>query len=51
MKPAYSTARNRNRTSISCHWRTRATRCITANVLKMINMDVQYDKLATEQSW
>jgi len=36
--------------SISCSWRTRATRCITANVLQT-KVDAQCDKLATELSW
>jgi len=36
--------------SISCRWRTRATRCITANVLQT-KVDAQCDKLATELSW
>ena len=36
-----------NSTSISCRWRTRATRCITANVLQ-IKVDAQCNKLATE---
>jgi len=40
----------REKTSISCRWRTRATRCITANVLQT-KVDVQCDKLATELSW
>jgi len=39
-----------NRTSISCRWRTRATRCITSNVLQT-KVDAQFDKLATELSW
>jgi len=41
---------NRLTTSISCHWRTRATRCITANVLQT-KVDAQCYKLATELSW
>ena len=36
-------------TSISCRLRTRATRCITANVLQT-KVDAQCDKLATERS-
>jgi len=37
-------------TSISYCWRTRAMRCITANVLQT-KVDAQCDKLATELSW
>jgi len=37
--------------SISCRWQTRATRCVTANVLQTNNVDAQCDKLATELSW
>jgi len=36
-------------TSISYRWQTRATRCITANVLQT-QVDAQCDKLATELS-
>jgi len=37
---------------ISCRWHTRATRCITPNVLQTKKVhDVQCDKLATELSW
>jgi len=32
--------------SISCRWRTHATRCVTANVPQR-NVDAQCDKLAT----
>ena len=35
------------KTSISCCWRTRATRCITANTLQT-KVDAQCDKLVTE---
>jgi len=35
--------------SIICRWRTRATRCTTANVLQT-KVDAQCDKLATELS-
>jgi len=38
-----------DKTSISCRWRTRATRCITSNVLQT-KVDAQCDKLATELS-
>ena len=34
-----------------CRWQTRATRCITANVLQTSKVDTQCDKLATELSW
>jgi len=36
-------------TTIGCLWRTRAKRCITANVLQT-NVDARRDKLATELS-
>ena len=36
---------------ISCRWQTRATRCITTNVLQTNKVDAQCDKLATELSW
>ena len=40
-----------NVTSISCRWRTHATRCITANLLQT-KVDAQCDKSATELlSW
>jgi len=32
-------------------WQTRATRCITANVLQTNKVDAQCDKLATELRW
>jgi len=38
-------------TRISCRWQTRATRCITANVLQTNKVDAECDKLATELSW
>jgi len=38
-------------TRISCRWQTRATRCITANVLQTNNIDAHCDELATELSW
>ena len=38
------------KTSISCRWRTRATQCITANVLQT-KVDAHCDKLGTELSW
>jgi len=39
-----------NRTNISRRWRTRATRCVTANVPKT-KVDARCHKLATELSW
>ena len=42
---------NQNQTTISCHWHSRATRCITANVLQINKVDAQCDKLATELCW
>jgi len=36
---------------ISCRWHTRATRCITPNVLQTKEVDAQFDKLAPELSW
>ena len=41
----------KNLTRIRCRWQTRATRCITANVLQTNKVDAQSDKLATELSW
>ena len=38
-------------TRISCRWQTRATRCITANILQTNKLDAQRDQLATELSW
>jgi len=38
------------KTSISCHRQTRATRCITANMLQTNKVDAQCDELATELS-
>ena len=38
-------------TRTSCRWQTRATRCITANVLQTSSAVAQCDKLATELSW
>ena len=39
-----------NLTSITCRWRNRMTRWITANVLQT-KVDAQCDKLKTELSW
>jgi len=38
-------------TRISCRWQTRATRCITANVLQTHKVNAQCDKLAIKLSW
>jgi len=38
-------------TSISSHWQTRATRCVTANVMQTNKADAPCDKHATELSW
>jgi len=39
---------NSLKTHISCCWQTRATRCITANVLQTKKVNAHCDKLATE---
>ena len=38
-------------TKMSCRWRTRATRCVTQNVLQTNKVDAQCDKLVTELNW
>ena len=43
--------RSQNWTRISCRWQTRATRCVTANVLQTYKADAQCDKLAIELRW
>ena len=45
--PVFATIQN---ASISCRQRTRATRCIAANVLQT-KVDAQYYELASELSW
>jgi len=43
--------RSQNWTRTSCRLQTRATRCITANVLRANKVDAECDKLATELRW
>jgi len=42
--------REKPETTISCRLQTRATRCITANVLQTSKAEAQCDKLATALS-
>jgi len=51
IQPASHCDNYQRQTKTSCRWQTRATCCITANVLQTNNVDALCDKLATEQSW